>query len=500
MTTSRVFVWVLSTLFLLASAPLWTDHGEAMAQSEPAGASEGSSDGTSPDGDNASKDTGEQTAGDQATGEAAGEPRNETRSERRKRLREERRAARRAKRAARRAEKKRKAEEKKRKAEERRRARAEARARARGETVPEGTGDGAEAASTDGTADGSDGTTGEGQEAADGATGDSTEGTPAEGDMGDGSDMKAGEQDDRPWAKGVSMDDQEVALKLFRDGNKLLKDALFVRAEVKYREALGRWDHPGIHFNRSLALLNLDQPIELHNSLEKAMQHGPEGLDKGKFDRAQTMMQTVKGQLAHLKVVCLEPDAEVTLNGKKLFTAPGEWEGLVTIGEHNAVATKAGYINANQVNRLKARERGTIELQLFTAEDVTEYRRRWAIWKPWTVFGLGTAVTLGGGLMHLFSFQNFQDFDAAVDACGGCAKEDLTPAEAELDDKASTQQNIAFSMYAVGGVTLLTGLVLVYANRTKPYRLDVEKRDRDNLIVTPVISPEMTGVNALIRF
>ena len=64
---------------------------------------------------------------------------------------------------------------------------------------------------------------------------------------------------DRPWAKGVSPEAQKAADELFRQGNDLLRESLFVQAATKYREALRRWDHPGIHYNLALALLNLDQ-------------------------------------------------------------------------------------------------------------------------------------------------------------------------------------------------------------------------------------------------
>ena len=68
------------------------------------------------------------------------------------------------------------------------------------------------------------------------------------------------ETGDRPWAKGVSKERQEAAWEVFREGNALLKDSLFAKAADKYREALKSWDHPAIHYNLALALVNLDQP------------------------------------------------------------------------------------------------------------------------------------------------------------------------------------------------------------------------------------------------
>src|SRR5690349_12569407 len=63
---------------------------------------------------------------------------------------------------------------------------------------------------------------------------------------------------ERPWAAGVSPERQEAALKHLQEGNGLLKESLFVAAAKVYRQALTEWDHPGIHYNLALALLNLD--------------------------------------------------------------------------------------------------------------------------------------------------------------------------------------------------------------------------------------------------
>src|SRR5689334_15714480 len=53
------------------------------------------------------------------------------------------------------------------------------------------------------------------------------------------SDLATAQQgEDRPWAKGVSPDEQKAALDLFNEGNNLLRDALFPKAVEKYREAL----------------------------------------------------------------------------------------------------------------------------------------------------------------------------------------------------------------------------------------------------------------------
>src|SRR5687767_3486982 len=46
---------------------------------------------------------------------------------------------------------------------------------------------------------------------------------------------------DRPWAAGVSAEQQKQALAKFREGNELLNNGLFARASESYKTALTHW-------------------------------------------------------------------------------------------------------------------------------------------------------------------------------------------------------------------------------------------------------------------
>src|SRR6476659_855341 len=75
------------------------------------------------------------------------------------------------------------------------------------------------------------------------------------------------DEPERPWARGVPKDRQAKAIALFREGNGALKESLFPKAAALYRDALQVWDHPAVHYNLALALVNLDQPLEVHEHL-----------------------------------------------------------------------------------------------------------------------------------------------------------------------------------------------------------------------------------------
>ncbi|MEM9490380.1 MAG: PEGA domain-containing protein, partial [Myxococcota bacterium] len=232
--------------------------------------------------------------------------------------------------------------------------------------------------------------------------------------------MMAGDQSDRPWAKDVPAAEQAAAIRLFKEGNALLKDSIFTDAAVKYRQALTHWDHPGIHFNLALALLKLDRPLAVYESLDKAMRYGPAALDIEKLDQAQRYKDLVGKQIATLTIECKDPGARVSLNGQPLLTCPNSWTKKVRVGEHSVVATKEGYIATSETRQLEGGSTEVISIDnLYTADELTRYSRRWKPWKPWTLAVSGLAVGAVGGLLHLQSRADFREFDdfVASDEC-----------------------------------------------------------------------------------
>src|SRR5690606_31593180 len=59
----------------------------------------------------------------------------------------------------------------------------------------------------------------------------------------------AGDAAPKPWAAGVSAEDQAKALELYRQGNELFEQARYLDALAKYEVALAAWDHPSIRYN-----------------------------------------------------------------------------------------------------------------------------------------------------------------------------------------------------------------------------------------------------------
>jgi tetratricopeptide (TPR) repeat protein len=305
---------------------------------------------------------------------------------------------------------------------------------------------------------------------------------------------------ERPWARGVSAERQQRALELFRLGNAALKESLFVKAVQAYREALALWDHPAIHYNLGLALVNLDQPVETFEHLEAALKYGPAPLDADKFEQAQRYKALIERQLARVDVRCNAQGAEVKFDGKPLFTAPGRWTGVVRAGPHSVTATKEGFLPYEQSVKLLGGEQKTFDVALLSTADLTEYRRLWAGWIPWTVVAFGAIVTGASVGLHLGARGAYQSYDEGIQRCldpvtGGC-----TPT-LELSQKKSSADALqvgAIAGYAVGGAALVTGAVLVYLNRLQPYQKSVSVGPEVSLL--PSLSPAGGGATLMVDF
>jgi len=148
----------------------------------------------------------------------------------------------------------------------------------------------------------------------------------------------------RPWADGVSPEQQTEALKIFKDGNALFAESQHAAALAKYREALKVWDHPAIRYNAAVALINLDQPLVADGELDAAMRFGEAALGGETYKQALLYKKLLNGQLADLDVSCSEPGAEVRLDGQLLFVAPGKKTQRMLPGAHSLVARQSGYL------------------------------------------------------------------------------------------------------------------------------------------------------------
>jgi hypothetical protein len=310
----------------------------------------------------------------------------------------------------------------------------------------------------------------------------------------------------RPWAEGVPFEQQVAARDLFMEGNVLLRDTLFGAAAAKYEQAIALWAHPAFHYNLALARIHLDQPILAHESMRKAVQHGPAPLGQDRYEHARSYLQLLRNQLAEIEVVCEQPGAQVSLDGKPLFIGPGRYQDLVQPGGHQVVASAAGRIPATEQLVLAPGERARVAiapLYLHVRE-----QRRWPAWRPWAVVGAGATVTLVGGALQWNAARALGAFDRGVGELGcsggpppdGSARRNCTSVGLGSEDatpwrRATWQQRVAVAGYTFGGAAVVTGAVLLVLNRAQPMREYVAQPQ-----AWLMVAPDHVGVAARLHF
>ena len=312
--------------------------------------------------------------------------------------------------------------------------------------------------------------------------------------------------DARPWAAGVKASEQKAALQLFHDGNVQLNDALFAKAAEAYQQALTHWDHPAIHYNLALALMNLDQPIEASANFQVAVKFGEAPLQsKDKFDHAKDYILLLDKQIGEVEVTCQKVGTKVSVDGKEVFTAPGTYKGKVRAGKHTIVGTLEGHPTRVDAPYISPGAPFRIELKLYTTAELTRYRRKWqATWVPYAVMGAGVLVSAGGGLAELLASNAYKAYDDKVQACNamtvgntGCAQSTALENSRRNGD---TKKDLGYAMYGLGAAAVITGAVLWVINRPEGYEVRPEDLNAGAVSFTPVVSPSFAGAAVQGRF
>src|SRR4051812_45471360 len=93
------------------------------------------------------------------------------------------------------------------------------------------------------------------------------------------------EEPPRPWAAGVTQENQTRAFALFKEGNSLFTNAQYTTANLKYREALILWAHPAIQFNLAVSLIQIDKAVEASEMLDSALRFGEAPLGRDLYQQ-----------------------------------------------------------------------------------------------------------------------------------------------------------------------------------------------------------------------
>jgi hypothetical protein len=272
---------------------------------------------------------------------------------------------------------------------------------------------------------------------------------------------------DRPWQRGVTLQQQNSAEREFLAGNALFERSEYGGAAVRYRQALAFWAHPSIQFNLAVCLIYLEKPVDAHDMLQAALRFGREAL-KDHFDEANNYLRLLRGQISTLEVQV--PDgAAVTLDGEALTAIAGQpVRRRLVPGRHSLVARKAQFETWSKDLVLAPGEttREVITLRPPRIKTV----RRWSVSKPWWVVGGGGAVAGFGSAALLVGNANTRAVTAEVTrTCPppvGCPK-GLPSALTRDRDRARLEQRVGVSMLTMGAAMVVTGVILLVLNQPR---------------------------------
>jgi tetratricopeptide (TPR) repeat protein len=321
-------------------------------------------------------------------------------------------------------------------------------------------------------------------------------------------------ESDTPWSKGVSKLNQTKALALFKEGNDLYADAKYTDALVRYEKAVKLWDHPSIQYNLALCLVNIRQPLDAWDHLERALRFGEDPLGKRLFGEAQTYLHLLESSLAQLEVSTEQEDVVVELDGRQLLTGPGKKKVHLLAGSHQLVATLTGYKTLTKALDLPAGQVSQEDLQLSKEVNNTvhittreNYERRWAWWVPWATAAGSVAVALiaTGVYVNANDAMNAYDTGLAKSCQTGCTPSQIPPSLTNQELSAQHEGDVAVAMWTGAAAVGIAAGVMAILNRPKlvvhTERPDPPKEEPDvSIRVTPLVAPGMVGAGIGVTF
>ena len=272
----------------------------------------------------------------------------------------------------------------------------------------------------------------------------------------------------KPWADGVPADQQERALALYKEGNALFEQDQYKDALPKYQAALALWDHPAIHYNAAVCLINLERPVEAYDHLLAALKFGAAPLGDKLYRDALNYKKALAGQVAPLEVSCAQADAKITLDGAELAKCPATVEKNVLAADHQLVALKQGYETETRTIHLEPGKKTTLVIELHQIARGGHLVRRWRRATPWTIAIGGAAVALAGVPVYLLGRSTMSDYDGKVAAtCPNGCPASMVAQYASIESRAKLEGDIGVGMLVAGGAVAAVGFAMVVMNQPR---------------------------------
>ena len=312
-----------------------------------------------------------------------------------------------------------------------------------------------------------------------------------------------------PFSRGVSLHDQEQAVKQYCEANLMYRRGRHREAASLYKEAIELWEHPVFLYNLARAQFKLArEPVEIYNTLEKATRYGEEYLGKKAYEEAREHMTVVQQQVARVIVRCDTPGAKVVFNGRVMPARDeqdqplSQWKLVLPPGTYQIRAEKLGLEPEEWNVTAMQGEETPVVLVLKRKEVSDEFSRPWL----WAAVGVGVAGLLAGGAAHWKADQVFGRYNRlfGMDCPSGCRKEDEKRGEElRTTRKRAERWRLGSGLgYAVGSALLVTGTSLLFMNGENiTYVPVLSQSGSERARISPVIGADGEfGVTASFQF
>ena len=137
------------------------------------------------------------------------------------------------------------------------------------------------------------------------------------------------------------------------------------------------------------------------------------------------------------------------------------------------------------------------------AQPKLRLKYRWPRWLPWTIVGAGVVIAVVGVPLIVTAGNKFAEYDREYEAvCSqGCLTSELPRSIQDLETTANSYRYSGYAMFALGGATLVTGLVMAILNRPRIVTDQaVVAPDRPRFAITPTVLPGGGYLQAKLRF
>ena len=309
-----------------------------------------------------------------------------------------------------------------------------------------------------------------------------------------------------PGEAGATLDMRDQAREIASEGLKLKEVYDYPRALEAFEQSLELWDDPNVHHQVAVSLQALGRTVEAHEAMEKAL--APSATPLENPDAARDYRRFLRSQLSRLVISSEEVGAIIFVDGTALFDRPQRKELLLRPGTHIILAKKPGMkVYSKEIDAVGGTDMEEVAISMVPMPVNFEMKRRWTVWKPWAVAGSGVVL----GLVGVISYQKAGSFqkkyeDAIVAECSQKPCTEPLPGPAQNDhDFMDLYDNLAVSLWVVGGTAAAAGLVGAFLNRPNAVRVEESQEptsplDVRNLSVAPTMIEGRAGLTTSYSF